>query len=265
MNLRLRFMCLKNLTRHFSPHSWHPSSSALSALSILSLLTLSPASQAFAGTNNDPKTCRVSDQACIREALKQYAQSDKQTLTYSGARQAMFQKIDIFLNEKGTRVVKSVYSPDVFEVGHGIPKNGVNTEHTWPQTFLKKSGRFEEARADIYHLFPSEVQINGIRGSLPFAECGHESNVEGAVCENSQRGFEPPEEHKGIVARAMFYVSVIYSLSIDGQQEKTLRHWSATHPVSNSEVLRADKIKEVQGNRNPFIDHPEWIEMVSDF
>jgi endonuclease I len=30
-------------------------------------------------------------------------------------------------------------------------------------------------------------------------------------------------------------------------------------------VRRADKIKEVQGNRNPFIDHPEWTDLVQDF
>jgi len=58
---------------------------------------------------------------------------------------------------------------------------------------------------------------------------------------------------------------VLYGLSIDVEQEKTLRKWSETHPVTNSEVQRADKIKSVQGNRNPFIDHPEWMELVQDF
>jgi len=166
------------------------------------LAPLNPAAQA--AENADPTACKTSDQHCIKESLKNYAKSEKITLNYSAAREAMFQKVDVYLSENGTRVVKSVYSKDIFEVGHSIPKNGVNTEHTWPQTFLKRSGRFDEARTDIYHLFPSEIQINGLRGSLPFRECGHESNIEGAICESSTRGFEPPEEHKGIVARAMF-------------------------------------------------------------
>jgi endonuclease I len=238
-----------------------PISRAL-ALSIC-LSPLTPSAQA--GTFENPADCKTADQQCIKDSLKNYAKAEKITLTYSGAREAMFQKIDVYLSPEGTRVVKSVYSKEIFEVGHGIPKNGVNTEHTWPQTFLKKSGRFQEARADIFHLFPSEIQINGLRGSLPFRECGHESDVEGAICESSTRGFEPPDEHKGVVARAMFYISVLYGLSIDQHQEKTLRDWAATHPVSNTEVRRADKIKEVQGNRNPFIDHPEWTDLVQDF
>ncbi|MEY3900991.1 MAG: hypothetical protein RL189_297 [Pseudomonadota bacterium] len=234
-------------------------------LTLPALLSVPLSLSALAGNSEDPTACKTSDQHCIREALRNYAVADKKTLTYSGAREAMFQKIDVFLHNDGSRVVKSVYSGDIFEVGHGIPKNGVNTEHTWPQTFLKRSGRFEEARTDIYHLFPSEIQINGIRGSLPFKECGHESNVDGAVCENSARGFEPPEDHKGVVARAMFYISVLYGLSIDESQEKTLRSWAETHPVANSEAERAVKVREVQGNRNPFIDHPEWAELLSDF
>ncbi|MFZ9519946.1 MAG: endonuclease I family protein [Silvanigrellaceae bacterium] len=248
------------------PHQMFPWSWRIaSALVALPLAMLFSAPDALANPPQNPADCKSSDQSCIRETLRTYAQSEKKTLTYSGAREAMFQKVDVYLDEKGTRVVKSCYSPEIFEVGHSIPKNGVNTEHTWPQTFLKRSGRFEEARADIYHLFPSEIQINGLRGSLPFRECGHESNVEGAICENSSRGFEPPEDHKGVVARAMFYISVLYSLPIDQGQEKTLREWASSHPVSNTEVQRADKIQSVQGNRNPFIDHPEWIDIVSDF
>jgi endonuclease I len=238
-----------------------PTTRALALALLFSPLT--PAAKA--DSHENPADCKTSDQHCIRESLRNYASADKQTLTYSGAREAMFQKVDVYLSPEGTRIVKSVYSKETFAVGHGIPKNGVNTEHTWPQTFLKKSGRFVEARADIYHLFPSEIQINGLRGSLPFRECEHESDIEGAICESSTRGFEPPDEHKGVVARAMFYISVLYGLSIDQHQEKTLREWASSHPVSNSEVRRADKIKEVQGNRNPFIDHPEWTDLIQDF
>jgi deoxyribonuclease I len=68
-----------------------------------------------------------------------------------------------------------------------------------------------------------------------------------------------------VVARAMFYMSVLYGMKIDSSQERTLREWSATHPVELSEVERAEKIHKVQGNRNPFIDHPEWIDLVQDF
>ena len=175
----------------------------------------------------------------------------------------MFQKVDVYLNEEGERVVKCVYSSDTFSVGEGIPRNGVNTEHTWPQTFLRKAGTIGEGKSDLYHLFPTEMKINGMRGSFPFRECNHNQASEGTLCHGD--GFEPPEGHKGVVARAMFYMSVLYSMKIDNGQERTLREWANSNPVELSEVERAQKIKSVQGNRNPFIDHPEWIELVSDF
>lgn len=227
-------------------------------------LSAFPTHPAFADASAEPTQCSASDQNCVRDSLHSYAAANKQTLSYDGAREMMFQKVDSFTNDQGARVVKSVYSPEFFDVGIGIPRNGVNTEHTWPQTFLKKSGHFDEARADIYHLFPSEVQINGTRGSLPFRECGLDNATEGAVCPHGT-GFEPPEQHKGVAARAMFYIAVMYGLSIDKEQEKTLREWSASHPVLKAEQQRAEKIKAVQGNRNPFIEHPEWVDLVQDF
>ncbi|NBO39139.1 hypothetical protein EBU99_11210 [bacterium] len=246
----------------------HPRASFPSLRCILSI-TFSlfahsaPLSSTAFASPQDPTSCANSDQDCIKQALHSCARENKKNLGYDGARQVMFQKVDVYLSPSGERVVKSVYSPDVFPVGVGIPRTGVNTEHTWPQTFLKKAGVFDEARADLFHIFPSEIKINGVRGSYPFKECNHDSNIEGSMCGSS--GFEPPEEHKGIVARAMFYMSITYSMHIDNEQENTLRNWAKTHVVSNSEVQRADKIKEEQGNRNPFIDHPEWIEMVKDF
>lgn len=232
-------------------------------LSIPALLfTLALPSKASADPEN-PSDCKLESQDCIRSALQNYARSNKSNLGYEGARQAMFQKVDVYTNSVGERVVKCVYSSDEFPVGQGIPKNGVNTEHTWPQTFLRKAGTIVEGKSDLYHLFPTEMRINGMRGSLPFKDCHFNRTSEGSLCNSN--GFEPPEGHKGVVARAMFYMSVLYSMKIDDTQERTLREWSDTHPVEAGEVERAEKIKSVQGNRNPFIDHPEWIELIKDF
>ena len=229
----------------------------------LSLTFSLPVSYLAFANPEDPTDCKLESQDCIRSALQKYARANKSNLGYEGARQAMFQKVDVYLNEEGERVVKCVYSPDIFPVGEGIPKNGVNTEHTWPQTFLRKAGTIGEGKSDLYHLFPTEMKINGMRGSFPFRECNHNRASEGTLCHGD--GFEPPEGHKGVVARAMFYMSVLYSMKIDNGQERTLREWANSHPVELSEVERAQKIKSVQGNRNPFIDHPEWIELISDF
>lgn len=231
-------------------------------LSLSLIFSFPAASLAFANPE-DPTDCKLESQDCIRSALQKYARANKKTLGYEGARQAMFQKVDVYQNEEGERIVKCVYSSDTFPVGEGIPRNGVNTEHTWPQTFLRKAGTIGEGKSDLFHLFPTEMKMNGMRGSFPFRECNNNRLSEGTLCHGD--GFEPPEGHKGVVARAMFYMSVLYSMKIDNGQERTLREWANSHSVELSEVERAEKIKSVQGNRNPFIDHPEWIKLVSDF
>jgi endonuclease I len=39
----------------------------------------------------------------------------------------------------------------------------------------------------------------------------------------------------------------------------TLLAWSAADPPTALEVLRNDVVQSFQGNRNPFIDHPDWV------
>jgi hypothetical protein len=242
----------------------HATTSALLiGLSFVSSVPLFVPLTASADEILSPTECKHESQDCIRKALQNYARTNKTNLGYDGARQAMFQKVDVYVNHQGERVVKCVYSSDEFPVGAGIPNNGVNTEHTWPQTFLRKAGTIGEGKSDLYHLFPTEMKINGMRGSYPFKECHFNRDTQGSLCQSN--GFEPPEGHKGVVARAMFYMSVLYGMKIDDRQEQTLREWSDTHPVESYEIERAEKIKAVQGNRNPFIDHPEWIVLVSDF
>jgi endonuclease I len=44
---------------------------------------------------------------------------------------------------------------------------------------------------------------------------------------------------------------------------QTLVDWHQNHPVDEAERLRNDLIfQNYQGNRNPFIDHPEWVMLI---
>ena len=91
--------------------------------------------------------------------------------------------------------------------------------------------------------------------------------------------WEPPESLKGDVARAMFYMAVRYEGGsgepdleltddigeITTSRSKmgrltTLLDWHTIDPVSAEERLRNDKVFSIQGNRNPFVDHPEWVD-----
>lgn len=185
------------------------------------------------------------------------------TRSYSKARYAMFQDIDGYMRS-GSKVVRTVYTRRAIK----LPKNGipnhrmVNTEHSWPQSQLKKYKRFSQSRADLYHLFPTISKVNNTRASLPFSECKGGNSEEWQVCRS---GFEPPNAHKGIVARAMFYMAVTYKMPIKKRQEDTLRRWAQTYPPQQSEVKRAKKIAAIQGNQNPFIHTPDAMTWIADF
>ncbi len=154
-----------------------------------------------------------------------------------------------------------------------VPDNTViNVEHTWPQSKFTTSHPQETQKSDLHHLFPTDSQLNGIRANYPFGEVDKDSGT--LKCGQSRFGttnagrgpvFEPPEFHKGHVARAMFYFSVRYDIGIDPVQEAVLRSWNQAHPVDAEELLRNDEIYKAQGNRNPFIDHPELVTSMRDF
>ena len=151
---------------------------------------------------------------------------------------------------------------------------GINTEHVYPQSRGAGSGN---ARADMHHLYPTRVNVNADRGSLPFADipdsqtqawyylAGQRSNPPPTAerdlySEGTSRNFEPRESMKGDVARAMFYFRTIYrSRTIDADpdyfasQVETLCRWDAEDPISDDERRRSTRIAQSQGNENPFI------------
>jgi endonuclease I len=148
----------------------------------------------------------------------------------------------------------------------------INAEHTWPQS--KFSGMFskEMQRSDLHHLFPTDSEMNSARSSYPFGEVVQDS-LElkcrdarmGSVAESRGTYFEPPKGHKGNVARALFYFSIRYQMNIDSVQEKYLRAWHLEDAPDDEELRRNEEIYLIQGNRNPFIDHPEVVDLIDDF
>lgn len=153
-----------------------------------------------------------------------------------------------------------------------------NREHTW----AKSHGDFGTSRGagtDIHHLRPTDVQVNGARGNLDFDYGG--SKVSGCDgCLRTANSFEPPDRVKGDVARMLFYMAVRYEPgdAVDLELNELLNNGSAPYhgklsvllewheqdPVSDWERQRNDKIQDIQGNRNPFVDHPEWAESIWD-
>jgi endonuclease I len=117
-----------------------------------------------------------------------------------------------------------------------------NREHVWPQSKLNGAN----AKSDIHHLKPSDVQENSNRGNLPFGTTGST--------------YEPPDEVKGDIARIVFYMDARYDeLTITAGQIgdlSMLLEWHLNDPVDDFERTRNDVIFSYQNNRNPFIDYP---------
>jgi len=153
-----------------------------------------------------------------------------------------------------------------------------NREHVLPQSYGAKGGDY--ARSDLHNLFPSIIEVNDLRGNLPFdeSEDGSRTPKGAKLCSYDNDSWEPPDEVKGDLARAVFYMDVRYDgsdspedISVaeeaapeDGQFAKlsTLLRWHTQDPVSEEERKRNNQVFSVQGNRNPFIDRPEFVESV---
>ncbi|WP_203364574.1 endonuclease [Bacillus sp. REN10] len=151
-----------------------------------------------------------------------------------------------------------------------------NREHVW----AKSHGDFGTSHGpgtDIHHLRPTDVKINSTRGSLDFDNGGSPvKNCDG--CFKTANSWEPPDRVKGDVARMIFYMAVRYEkgdrvdLELNEKlnngnnpyhgKQSVLLKWHKQDPVNEFERKRNDTIQKWQGNRNPFIDHPEWADMI---
>ena len=195
---------------------------------------------------------------------------------YDTAKKLLFGELHLQQDENGYFVYDN-YCGINFTAGTGpgnIPdQNQLNTEHTWPQSKFNGNMNKGTQKSDLHHLFPTDSRANSTRGNFEFAEVTKNQNLRN--CPESKSGpsvtsggstyFEPPTKHKGNVARALFYFSVRYKISISQDQEEYLRRWNHLDPVDDEEIARNNAIEKIQGNRNPFIDHPEYADVISNF
>lgn len=204
-------------------------------------------------------------------------------LGYDGARVFLLGNFYLVNAGNGTYDIKDVYCDTIrtsAEFGGSkrpgpnvIPEaNILNTEHTWPQS--RFNGRMNKGmqKSDMHHLYPTDNEMNSIRGNNPFGEVAKDKKT--LRCKASRYGkstrgnadvFEPPANHRGNVARSLFYFSIRYDLQIDSNQEAYLRKWSKEDPVDEEEIRRNDEIHRMQGNRNPFIDFPGLEDSINNF
>ena len=169
-------------------------------------------------------------------------------------------------NESGK--MTSIYTSFVTNYSSG----GINREHVWP----KSLGGFETsgAGADLHHIRPSEETPNSNRGNLKYGNVtgGKTSigNKSGKEAGTYGTYFEPLDNVKGDVARICLYVYARYggelskcsSITNVFQSVDVLLEWCELDPVDTWEMGRNEVVYKIQGNRNVFIDYPEYAWLV---
>lgn len=148
------------------------------------------------------------------------------------------------LSEKDLSAISGALTsaPEVVAAWMGFQRGNaeLNCEHVVPQSWYNKQ---EPMRSDLHHLYSSDIQANSRRGNTPY-------------------GRYVPEGGKGEVARATLYFMLRYpdvKMPYNSRDVEMLKGWSEADPPNAHEKHRNHEIQKIQGNRNPFIDHPEWL------
>ena len=199
----------------------------------------------------------------------------EQTLGYRKGRDILYTQID---NHDG--VVRGIYTgysvniaPDSDRPRNDATRQQLNAEHIYPQS----KGAKGRAKSDLHSLYASRNKVNSARSNNPFAEIEDpltkkwfredqelEIIPKELIDEYSEsltnQLFEPREEKKGDVARAMFYFYTVYRFQADEAdpnffpaQRETLCQWNQDDPIEQGELERSHQIANYQGNENPFV------------
>lgn len=204
----------------------------------------------------------------LKSALKTIITAGYQSLGYNGARDQMYMQID---NEKtngqgaSQNTLECVYTGRE-AVGYTSrsdcqTNDNFNTEHTYPQYLFSSN---EPMVSDLFHLFPSDANVNNIRGNNPFGVVSGGTTTTGGSKYTSTL-FEPRNAHKGKAARALLYFVIRYQdySGFIAPQESILRTWCNTYLPDAIETRRNSDIYSLQKNRNPFIDYPRFLERIA--
>jgi endonuclease I len=153
--------------------------------------------------------------------------------------------------------------------------------HTWMPSYPADNPEKPEYN-DQHHLYPTrQSNVNELRCNYPFGDIVTPITTfgEGALGLdiNGNRVYEPRDKQKGRVARALMYIAVCYNginglnwkfpnpigncsgFSVNyGQNQEVLKNWHFQYPPDSYDIARNDFLDSLQGNRNPFVDMPEY-------
>lgn len=184
------------------------------------------------------------------------------------------------------------FTPGTDQCGtYGGEGDCYNREHSFPQSWFG-GGTSAGPGTDYHHIFPTDGYVNGHRSNYPFGRVGtatYTSQNGSKLGTSNWSGltgtvFEPINAYKGDVARAFLYMVTCYqnsmaswenqdpsgNIAMDGTAWPSVEPaylqlmmaWHTLDPVSQKEIDRNNAGYSFQGNRNPFVDHPEYVDQI---
>jgi len=171
--------------------------------------------------------------------------------------------------------------------------NCYNREHSWPRSWYGPGGNeIYPMHSDLFHVYPTDAWVNELRSNFPYGKVNSPVTTTlngGKLGPNSTPGysgtvFEPIDAYKGDLARTYFYMATRYEDLVAAWNTKStqanaildgtsfpafktwflelLISWHDADPVSQKEIVRNYAVYSMQGNRNPFIDEPGYVQMI---
>ncbi|MDD4278526.1 MAG: endonuclease [Candidatus Sumerlaeales bacterium] len=200
--------------------------------------------------------------AALKTALKTITGKGYNSIGYSSCDEALK-----YIDEAPSDTSK-IY---LYYLGQYVSKSSSwNKEHLWPQS---RGCSSSPMKSDLHHLFPEDTSLNSSRGNSVFGVVSNPSSTKSGNKWTSSM-FEPRDDIKGNVARALLYMetryadrgfSLVNETNISGSKmgiKSQLIDWHHKDPVDTNEIRRNDRVYSRQKNRNPYIDHPEYVDMV---
>lgn len=221
---------------------------------------------------------------------------------YNGTENKQGEELKAALNDiiSGHTVYSYFYSKEIFKLSDADPANPNNvieiyTGRSWPNSdygtggdqlnrehvWAKSHGNFGDVQpmdGDVHNLKPSDASVNMDKSNLDY-DMGGTQHPEATGCYYTDHNWEPRDADKGDVARIIFYMDTRYQgengeLDLTAVDEvntypypehgklSTLLQWNLMDPPDDFERNRNNVIYSYQHNRNPFIDNPQFAELI---
>jgi len=182
----------------------------------------------------------------LRESIVRENRLTRKIFSYRRAKTILFDQI-----ENNSNNIYDYYTNKTYHFENIKRHYPLSVEHVMPRFYMHYS---KDLVGDIHNFLPVDITLNSRRRHLKYIE----GKCDSQIC-FYKNGVTINDNLKGIVSRILIYFIVCYEdeYNISRENLRLYVKWCENHPVSNKEIERNRRIKQVQGNRNWFVDNPQ--------